>query len=679
MPSRLWRAYLAVCSTLVAAYTVLSRVPPAQAWLYMAITVAEVGAFCFALRRSSQRNAMWALLTVSVVLWAAGNIAWYAPPVLAHHPLPFPSLSDLLFIPAYLLQLFGLIVLLRRAGHRDRGELIDATILALGAGLVIWIVAIEPALADTRLMGLGRAVTLSYPMFDIGLAAIAARMLVAGHRRVPSFWLLGAAIIVQLVTDLGFTTSTLLGTFRYGGWVCIGYLLVSMLMATAALHPSAGGVASVEPGERSTRRAPKMLLLGGAAAIGPVLLLFPNVRNDHDALITVVAGSVALVALTLFRLSGLMVDVETHRRTEMRLREAEIRYRTLVEQMPGVVYIAEFGEAGDWHYVSPKIQELLGYTLEEWLAHPAPWSTHVHPDDLERAMEDEDHSGRLGRPLSSTYRMVARDGRVRWIHDEATLVPDEHGLVRYWQGVMTDVTSVKETEHRLRAAAEDRRELLGRVVRAQEEERRRVANDIHDDPIQKMTVVGMRLALLRSKLPPELTPIADELDRSVSASIARLRHLMFELRPVALDREGLEPALRQYLADMQSEFHITNTIDNRMVSEPSPEVRAAAYRVAQEALVNVRKHSRGTSVHVVLEERERGVFVRIEDDGVGFAPETQSDGGHHLGLTAMRERAELAGGWCRISSVPGHGTIVEFWLQDPQQRPVGLPVVSAAG
>jgi signal transduction histidine kinase len=116
-----------------------------------------------------------------------------------------------------------------------------------------------------------------------------------------------------------------------------------------------------------------------------------------------------------------------------------------------------------------------------------------------------------------------------------------------------------------------------------------------------------------------------------------------------------------------------------MVSEPSHDVRAAAYRVAQEALVNVRKHSRGTSVHVVLEERERGVFVRIEDDGVGFAPEIQSDGGHHLGLTAMRERAELAGGWCRISSVPGEGTIVEFWLPDPQQRPVGMPVVSATG
>ena len=293
-------------------------------------------------------------------------------------------------------------------------------------------------------------------------------------------------------------------------------------------------------------------------------------------------------------------------------------------------------------------------------------------------MEEENESGRLGIPLSSVYRMFARDGRMLWIHDTATLVPDEHGVPRYWQGVMTDITGVKETEHRLRAAAEERRELLARLVQAQEEERLRVANDIHDDPIQHMTAVGMRLAMLRSKLPPELRQTADDLDRAVSRSIGRLRRLMFELRPMSLDRDGLEPALRQYLTVMQQEHGPAFEIANRMVGEPSADARAAAYRVAQEALVNVRKHAAAAMVRIVLEERERGFLVRIEDDGAGFTPgSARSDG--HMGLTAMRERAELAGGWCRIASAPGEGTTVEFWLPDPQRDGAGLPLHTSAG
>ncbi len=664
---------------LILADVILRGVPEAQAWLFFAMTLAELGALLFAGSRYGLRHhPVWRLLTLGLFLYVPANIIWYGAPVLLSHALPFPSIADFLYIPAYAIQLAGLVVLIRRAGQGERGEPLDVAIVAIGAGLVFWTLAVEPAVQVSGLSALGKAATVSYPLFDLALLAIAARMIVGSERRVPAFWLIATSVLVQLVSDLGYTTSTLHGTFRYGGWITTGYLIQYACMGAAALHPSARDVTTGVPSGRTGRLGWRIAALAIADAVGPCLLLLPGVRDDVRTLLVVVAGSVALTTLTLLRLTRLMVNVQTYERTQRQLKDAELRYRTLVECMPGVVYIAEFGENGDWIYVSPKIRELLGYTLEEWLAHPAPWSTHVHPDDLEHAIEEEHRCGDAGQPLSSVYRMFTRDGRMLWIHDEAQLVPDEHGEPKHWQGVMTDITWMKDTENQLRAASEERRGLLERLVTAQEEERRRVANDIHDDTIQKMAAVGMRLAGLRARISPELSEQVGALDRTVSLAIGRLRRLMFELRPLALDREGLDAALRQYIADVAEETDLDFEIDNRLASEAPPGTRAAAYRIALEALANVRKHANASVVRVLVEPRDGGLHVRVDDDGIGFVPGAPTDGDReHIGLTAMRERAELAGGWCHVDSVPGRGTVVEFWLPVPQD-PLGADVDRAA-
>src|SRR5439155_24319577 len=130
----------------------------------------------------------------------------------------------------------------------------------------------------------------------------------------------------------------------------------------------------------------------------------------------------------------------------------------------------------------------------------------------------------------------------------------------------------------------------------------------------------------------------------------------------ALDREGLSVALRQFLEQMHQDHGITYRLRDELTEEPTPEARVILYRIAQEAMANVRRHARATTVHVTLSRREDGTLVAVRDDGRGFDVE---DGGGspqgHLGVTAMRERAQLAGGWCRLRSEPGRGTTVEFW------------------
>jgi diguanylate cyclase (GGDEF)-like protein/PAS domain S-box-containing protein len=139
----------------------------------------------------------------------------------------------------------------------------------------------------------------------------------------------------------------------------------------------------------------------------------------------------------------------SRKRTELALGEAELKYRTLVEQIPAIVYIAGVGETGDWLYISPQLESILGYTPDEWMAHPAPFSAFLHPADRERVLAEEAFSGATGEPLRSEFRLISRDERTVWVRDEAMLIQDENGRPMFWQGVMYDVTDQKRAEEQV--------------------------------------------------------------------------------------------------------------------------------------------------------------------------------------------------------------------------------------
>src|SRR5439155_22021872 len=158
--------------------------------------------------------------------------------------------------------------------------------------------------------------------------------------------------------------------------------------------------------------------------------------------------------------------------------------------------------------------------------------------------------------------------------------------------------------------------------------------------IQAMTAAGMRLQIMRRKVDdPEQLRLLGNLEEAIGTSIRRLRHLMFELRPPTLDREGLAPAIRMYLDEVPDEAPIEYRLDDRLTEQPSSHVRVILYRIVQEALTNARKHSGARTIEVVLAEREGGYMARVRDDGRGFDPDVASEAGH-LGLPAMRERAD---------------------------------------
>ena len=158
--------------------------------------------------------------------------------------------------------------------------------------------------------------------------------------------------------------------------------------------------------------------------------------------------------------------------------------------------------------------------------------------------------------------------------------------------------------------------------------------------------------------------LLDHLEEAVSSSLARLRTLVFDLRPAQLDDDGLAAALREYLTEAAGPGGFVASLRDDLGQEPPAEVRVIAYRICQEALTNVRVHARAGRVEVRLEEARGGLLVSVTDDGEGFDPDrvraTPRRG--HVGLTSMSERATMADGWCRVDSAPGQGTCVRFWL-----------------
>jgi PAS domain S-box-containing protein len=215
----------------------------------------------------------------------------------------------------------------------------------------------------------------------------------------------------------------------------------------------------------------------------------------------------------------------------------------------------------------------------------------------------------------------------------------------------------------LRLTDAERRRLLAQVVRTQEEERRRISNDIHDDSVQKMAAVGLRLDAIRHFVSDaEILTQIDQLSEVVSLSIGRLRRLMFELWPPDLERYGLAAAIRADLLAQRDDFAIEFSLTDDMTEKIPLEERIIAYRIVQEALSNVRKHSGARKVEVTLATLYGGVQVTVADDGHGLPTEIRESPPGHLGLTTMRERAELVGGWLKLSNRDPRGTLVEFFI-----------------
>ena len=212
----------------------------------------------------------------------------------------------------------------------------------------------------------------------------------------------------------------------------------------------------------------------------------------------------------------------------------------------------------------------------------------------------------------------------------------------------------------------ERRKLLAGLVNAQENERSRIASDIHDDSIQIMAAVALRLEMLGEDVTdPEQSETLSDIADKVAQAVRRLRFLILDLNPQSLESGGLGRAIGAYVREVAAEAGFTWRIDDALAQELPDDVEVILYRIAQEAVRNAQKHAQARTVVIALSRIDGGTTLRVADDGVGFEPaEATKFRPGHLGLTSIRGRATMAGGRFELESAPGAGCAVEVWVPD---------------
>ena len=390
------------------------------------------------------------------------------------------------------------------------------------------------------------------------------------------------------------------------------------------------------------------------------------------------------------RIVGTHLDITEQKRVEAALRESEERLTLAFDGAQEGVW--------DWNLesnavtYSPRWKQMLGYAEDEIEAHISAWERLVHPDDRPRADKANDAVARGDRTYEAEFRLRHKDGHYVHVLSRGFPVRREPGgpVVRI-VGTHFDLSERKQAEDLLRRSHEElevrvrertaelahandalraeikereraeraRTDLLGRLVFAQEDERRRIAREMHDQFGEQLTALGHRIASLRDTAAgrPELREpiealqvVAQQLDRDVD-------HLVWELRPTALDDLGLQAALSNYVqnwsarAGIIARLHTAGLLDDRL----APDAETTLYRIAQEALTNVAKHSGARSVELILERRADHVLLVVEDDGAGFDPGNSTQG---FGLLGMQERASLVGATLEIEAAVGRGTTI---------------------
>ena len=374
-------------------------------------------------------------------------------------------------------------------------------------------------------------------------------------------------------------------------------------------------------------------------------------------------------------------DLTERRRVEQAKAEAESKYQMIVEKVAAISYIAELGITGAWRYVSPQIENILGYTQEEWLADSAKWVRHVHPDDI-AAVEEAETACLVGRAFQAEYRLMRKDGRIIWVSDSAVVVQGADGTP-LMEGIIVDITERKQLENQLQQSR--RMEAVGRLAGG-------IAHDFNN----LLTIIKgyTELATQRKDLTAAVRADIEHIDDASERAAGLVRQLLAfsrkqVLQPKNLDLNGIVLGLEKLLRRLIGEDIEMKT----MVAAGLGTVKADPAQVEQ-VLMNLVVNARDAmpnggkmivetsnvdldrtyaSEHVSVKPG-RYVMLAVSDTGMGMSPETvahifepffttKTGGkGTGLGLATVYGIVKQSGGYIWVYSEPGQGSTFKVYF-----------------
>jgi PAS domain S-box-containing protein len=390
------------------------------------------------------------------------------------------------------------------------------------------------------------------------------------------------------------------------------------------------------------------------------------------------------------QLAGVAIE---HDRAKLQLRAAEDRYRTLVERLPAITYIAELGDAGPWHYVSPQIESMLGFSPSEWLADPMSWMNRIHQDDRAIAMAAEKRFQETHELFQAEYRMFARDGRILWFRDEAVMLHQAEGRPLLMQGVLHDMTEHKRLEDQLRQS--QKMEAVGQLAGG-------VAHDFNN----LLMLIQAHNERLKNRFASGDAGLEDslEIEGAIKRAASLIQQLLAFSRKQVLQTKVIDlNTVVSEVAKMLGHL-ITNQVDLRVLLAPELTLVKADPGQIERIILNLAVNARDAMPEggrLLLETRNaevdeahvrdhegivagKYVVLSVTDTGIGMDRETQAHmfepffttkepgRGTGLGLATVYGVVKQMDGAICVRSNPGKGTTFEIYL--PQIAVAG-PVV----
>jgi len=346
---------------------------------------------------------------------------------------------------------------------------------------------------------------------------------------------------------------------------------------------------------------------------------------------------------------GSCIDITSHKRSLEALHESEGRFQTLADVVPVVIWTTDSTQRRTylneyWRTLTSKEpQESLGFK----------WLEAVHPEDRPSQRASFAHAAKTARSYRSEYRIARADGNCLWCVDVGAPQFGPDGSYVGHIGACIDISASLELEN-------TRSELVSRQTAAQEDERKRIACELHDDISQRLALCTLELDKIIGE---KRSAQAAKLYRHMEAITSDIHRISHNLHPSTLAHLGLVPALRRLSRDFSDQRQIAVEFNHRNIPPQIPHrIAISVFRIAQECLTNVSKHSGSRSAKVCLKGMAGGIQLAISDTGCGFEMTTLCDPGRGLGITNIRERSRMLGGRFEIKSKPRGGTKVVIWV-----------------
>lgn len=366
--------------------------------------------------------------------------------------------------------------------------------------------------------------------------------------------------------------------------------------------------------------------------------------------------------------------------------ERKFALRQLRESRAKLAEAQRIAKVGSWEWKPGKESELVwsdemcriyGLSPEVFDHSYDTFVNHVHPDDRKHIEQTVEYALKNQTSFSFEHKIIRSDGKVRTLLCNGQAVADGDGEVVKVIGTGQDITEQKEKEEQLRAYSKQLQELSVKIERTREEERIRIAREIHDELGQMLTVLKMDVSMLsgqmKKKIPGDILEYfnseAEKILHRINTIIESVQRITTSLRPEVLDDLGLKEAIEWQAKQFANQTGInvqfnTNLEDADFLMEVQS---TTLFRILQETLTNIMRHADATKVKITLEARNSNIHLRVKDNGVGITAK-QKQAPTSFGLIGMRERTQFLGGDVQIKGVSGEGTSITVWIPLEEQQ-----------